>query len=500
MAASAEQHSRVLIVEDELLVATDLQATLEDLGYDVVGTADEGRKALRMVEELQPDLVLMDIQLRGRMDGIEAADAIRRRWQLPVVFLTSYGSAHMRGRAQAAASYGYVLKPFRPRDLNSTLLLAIAQHRSARELFTKDSWLRTVLDSLSDGIVATDREGRVRYMNPSAELLTGWETEEAVGKEIGQIYILRTMTGEMVEKCQLRRAIDSASSQSHQRFILTRKGGQARAIEDAASPIVAGEDLVGAVAIMRDITERIRQEHLEEAERDRLEDEIEKTSEALGQTRAELRALSSHLITAQEEERRRLARELHDDFGQRAAVLAMHANRALEQFRAEPQDTEPLLRIICSEVSELNEGLRGASHRLHPSVLDDLGLVAALRSLVTDFRDDGHDVSFRLPDSLPAVNANTSTALYRIAQEALRNAQKHAPGAPIHLTLGAQDNGLELVIRDAGPGFDVGTMKVGLGLGLLSMQERTRLVHGKMFVTSQPGEGTVVRVCVPLES
>lgn len=500
MAANRDQRSRILIVEDELLVATDLRATLEDLGYDVVGTAESGRTALRMVEELRPDLVLMDIKLRGGMDGVEAAEAIRRRWQLPVVFLTSNGNAQMRGRAQAAAAYGYLLKPFRPRDLNATLLLAIAQHRSARELFTKDSWLRTVLDSLSDGIIATDREGRVRYMNPSAEHLTEWGTEEAIGNDIGQIYILRTMAGEMVEKCQLRKAIDSASSLGNQRFLLTCKGGQTRAIEDAASPIVVGEEVVGAVAIMRDMSERVRQERLEEAEHDRLEDEMQKASEALGQTRAELRALSSHLITAQEEERMRLARELHDDFGQRASVLAMHAYRALEHFRTKPEETETLLQGICDEVSELNQGLREVSHRLHPSVLEDLGLVAALRGLLMDFRGDGNDVSFRLPDSLPAVSPNISTALYRVAQEALRNAQKHAPGAPIHLTLGIHENQLELVVRDAGPGFDLGTLRLGAGLGLLSMQERARLLHGTMFLRSQPGEGTVVRVCIPFDS
>lgn len=492
-----EQRPKVLIAEDELLVAADLRETLENLGYDVVGEAETGPAAIEMAEQFQPDVVLMDIRLRESMDGIEAAGAIRRRWQLPVVFLTSNPNERIRSRAQAAAAYGYLLKPFRPDILNATLLQAIAQHRSARDLFTKDTWLRTVLDSLNDGIIATDREGRVRYMNPSAKELTGCASEEAIGTEIEQLYKLRTVTGETVEKCPLRKALDSALPAGNEHFLLTRQCGETVIIEDAASPIAVGEQVVGAVAIIRDITERVTHERLQEEERDRLKEQMHQADYDLGQTRAELRALSGRLITAHEDERRRLARELHDDFGQRMAILSMQADRAFAKIHLDPQEAADLLHSIREQAANLNQGLREISHRLHPSLLEDLGLIPGLRNLIDSYRAEGAEISFGLPSEIPHPSLDVTVALYRIAQEALRNATKYAPGAPIHLHLGIQNGALRLTIRDNGPGFNTVQARLSGGLGLLSMHERARLVNGSVTFNSKPGEGTVVTVSVP---
>ena len=158
----------------------------------------------------------------------------------------------------------------------------------------------------------------------------------------------------------------------------------------------------------------------------RLEEEVQKATDQLGQTRAELRALSAYLINAQEVERRRLARELHDDFGQRTALLGMRINRAIEHLYKDPKEIGAILENLSGEISQLTLGLREVSHRLHPSILEDLGVVPVLRIKITGFRDDGIDVSFSLPDEIPAMTADAVTALFRISQEALTNTLKHA--------------------------------------------------------------------------
>jgi PAS domain S-box-containing protein len=494
---NGNQRQRVLIVEDESLVAADLRMTVEDLGYEVVGVAATAHGALELAEEFQPELVLMDIQLRGAMDGTAAAETIRRRWQLPVVFLTANANDRTIARARAVGSYGYLLKPFRVQELNATMSLAIEQHRSMRGLFAEGTWLRTVLDSLTDAVIATDSIASVLYLNPSAERLTGWSWTEAYGKAIEELCDLRTIAGGPVERCQLRRTLEAEAPIGRERFLLLSRDGQTTPIEDAASPILNAGQLVGAVAIMQNITERVKQEALREAELDRLEDQVKKASDALGDSRAELRALSAHLITTQELEQRRLARELHDDFGQQAAILGMHLERALDHLGKEPRTTEHLLRKMRDEIFQLSLRLREMSHYLHPPVLEDLGLVAALRSLILGFRNEGEEVSFRLPDEIPTVSLDAATALYRIAQEALKNARKHAPGAPIHVTLANRDGALELVIRDAGPGFDLLQARLSGGLGLLSMHERARLVHGSLLIDSRLGDGTEIAVRVP---
>jgi two-component system CheB/CheR fusion protein len=255
----------------------------------------------------------------------------------------------------------------------------------------------------------------------------------------------------------------------------------------------------GAVAILADIQERIHQELLEIQGRERLEEEVQQTSNELGQTRAELRALAARLMTAEEQERRRLARELHDDLGQRLALLTMRANNALERLQKNPQESEALFQGVLEELSVANREVRELSHGLHPSIIEHLGLPAALRNLVASCRDGGFEVGCWVPDQIPPITLDTATALYRIAQEAIRNAQQHANGAPIHVTLTAQDNSLRLAVLDSGPGFDLGHARVGGGLGLLSMQERARLVNGTLLIKARPGDGTEVSVSVPVE-
>ena len=374
-----------------------------------------------------------------------------------------------------------------------------AVRASARELFVEGAWLRTVLDSLSDGIIAIDTEALVRYLNPAAERLTEWKQPEAIGKPISEVYDLSTMTGRSMEQSQIQKALSAHFIADKQRSLLRSRGGQTTPIEDSAAPILAAGQVEGAVVIVSDVTERLRQERLHEEERDRLEGEIYKASGELGQTHAELRALSAYLINTQEQERKRLARELHDDLGQRMALLKIHANHALDQFHKNPKDIEESLQGIREEISTLNQEIREVSHRLHPSVLEDLGLLAAMRSLIEGFRDEGSDVSFRLPDEMPALTADAATALYRIAQEALRNALKHAPGAPIQLALAVEDSTVQLTVRDDGPGFDLTKVRLGGGLGILSMNERSRLVNGSLILKSRPGDGTAVTVRMPVD-
>ncbi len=375
-----------------------------------------------------------------------------------------------------------------------------AVRASARELFAEGAWLRTLLDSLSDGIIAIDGEAKVSYLSPGAEHLTGWRRPEALGRYIDEIYNLRTMTGQAVEQSQPLKALSVPFKTSKERFLLRSRGGQTTPIEDSSASIVVAGQPEGAVVIFADVTQRLLQEQAQEDERERLEGEVHKASGELGQSRAELRALSAYLINTQEQERKRLARELHDDFGQRMALLSLHTDRALEHLQKSPKEAEELLQRIRAEISTLNQEIRQVSHSLHPSVLEDLGLLAALRSLIDGYRDDGTEVSIKLPDEIPSLTVDATTALYRVAQEALRNILKHAPGAPIQLALAVEDSAVQLTVRDGGPGFDIAKIRLGGGLGILSMNERARLVNGTLRIESSSDNGTTVTVRVPVET
>jgi len=211
----------------------------------------------------------------------------------------------------------------------------------------------------------------------------------------------------------------------------------------------------------------------------------------------EARHLGGRILTAQEDERRRLAREMHDDVTQRLAVLAIDAG--VMQGTGDPTSKREALETIRERLVGLSEDVHALSYRLHPSVIEDLGLVAALKvecnrvarqePIVVEFESDG------IPKKVPM---NAATCLFRIAQEALRNVIRHARAAEVRVTLRPRDGGLELAIRDDGQGF---TDPEGdrTSLGLVSMRERVRLVGGALDLTSQPGVGTAVVAWVPLQ-
>jgi CheY-like chemotaxis protein len=175
---------RIFVVEDEGIVAADLEDRLKSLGYSVAGSAASAEDALSIISDTQPDLVLMDIVLRGEMTGIEAADRIRLTADIPVVFLTSHADTSTLSRACQTEPLGYLLKPFEERDLQVTIELALYRHEAGRKLRRMERWLATTLNSIGDGIVATDNAGRVTFLNPVAEGLTGWSASPSPGPAV----------------------------------------------------------------------------------------------------------------------------------------------------------------------------------------------------------------------------------------------------------------------------------------------------------------------------
>ncbi|MFO0575676.1 MAG: histidine kinase [Polyangia bacterium] len=199
-----------------------------------------------------------------------------------------------------------------------------------------------------------------------------------------------------------------------------------------------------------DISERLAAEQQQERHRRRQKELVRNATTALGETRAELQALSRHLMTAQEEERSRLARELHDDLGQQTALLELEIARLQQLLPAASTEAQRLLASLRARSRVIEDGLRCVSHRLPPSALEDLGLVQALRMLVEEHRRCGRDICLVAPThELPLLPRQTKTALYRIAQEALRNASKHAPRAPVRLVLSASTARPTLLARCA---------------------------------------------------
>jgi two-component system sensor histidine kinase UhpB len=211
-----------------------------------------------------------------------------------------------------------------------------------------------------------------------------------------------------------------------------------------------------------------------------------------------LRDLSGHLIKAQEEERIRIARELHDDFSQRLAAIGLSLSW-LKGHSASDDDTAlEQIRTQEQRLADLTEGIRNLSHDLHPSILNLCGLPQALQQYCSELsKAHSLQIDCRIEESAVPVPPDTALTIYRIVQEATRNVVRHANAsrAEVHLTVVGRS--YLLTIRDNGCGFEPGTRGKQQGLGVISMQERTRLLNGTIAVTSASGRGTLVTVKVP---
>jgi len=222
---------------------------------------------------------------------------------------------------------------------------------------------------------------------------------------------------------------------------------------------------------------------------------VETAARELGRTQEELRGLASSLFTSQEGERRRVARELHDDICQKLAALEISAQQTAHRMTDAPEEALAELERVRSGIAALSDDVRVISHRLHPSVIDDLGLVPALRALVEDFRErEGMIATFAAQAVQDDIPAEIATGLYRIAQEALRNVSKHAGKTHVKVILGGDGGSIRLQVIDAGEGFDV--LEPRSGLGLISMEERARMMGGTFRIESELGEGSRVTVQV----
>lgn len=250
----------ILVVEDETIIAEDLADKLRLLGYDVVAICVSGDQAVAAAERLRPDLVLMDIRIEGPMDGVEAAELIRTRCDLPVIYLTAHADSATLGRAKLTQPFGYILKPFDEQILSIQLELALYKHRAERELRNQREWLRITLSSIADAVLATDTGGRVTFVNPVAASLMRLDTGDAVGKPVAEVLRLVDEQTHLPVEDPVQMVLRDCSpvALSNHSALVTNDGSQVP-VEDAAAPMLDGNgQVIGAVLVFRDVTERRR--------------------------------------------------------------------------------------------------------------------------------------------------------------------------------------------------------------------------------------------------
>jgi PAS domain S-box-containing protein len=323
--------------------------------------------------------------------------------------------------------------------------------------------LAAIVETTDDAIVSTDVNDVITSWNAAAERIFGYTEAEALGRP-GTIVIPPDLVDEQRHVAEQLKTGERIVHFEAKR--LTKQGGEIHTSVTMSPLQDATGALVGAAAISRDITERKRADHA-------------------------LSNVNRRLIEAQEQERRRIARELHDDIGQRLALLNLELTGS--SFESSGDRAR-----LATRVSEIAADIQALSHELHAPRLDLLPMSSNMQRFCEDFATRQQaTVRFdcgELPDQLPS---GVSLGLFRVLQEALHNAAKHSGVREFDVRLWAADGCVHLLIGDGGCGFDVRTANFGDGIGLVSMRERVKLVNGELSIDSQPGRGTSVHARVP---
>ena len=346
------QAYKVLVVEDEGLIAHDIATRLEALGHQVVGTVATAEDAVE--QAAGADVVLMDIRIDGQRDGIAAAQEVRARHHVPVVFLTAHADRATLERAKAADPFGYITKPLGPASLHTSIEMAVYKHRMERQLEEQEAWHRTTLASVADAIVVADPFGRIRTLNRTAEAFCGWTAANALGQRLETVVRLveEDSGNDLGDPAPLAILRDSPVPLDHGLRLISREGREI-AVEGTVAPVrSSSEILLGVVLTLRDVsTRRWEERQLRQAQR----------VEAAGRLAARISTEYASLVQIIRSRTGLLARQLGD---------YSPAQAALEEIReaalAAEQVTEKLAglgarQVAQSEIVSLNAILRRMS-------------------------------------------------------------------------------------------------------------------------------------------
>ena len=338
---------------------------------------------------------------------------------------------------------------------------------------------RQAVDAAPIGMLIVGQDGKIVAANKQVERLFGYSSEKLIGQGADML-VPADFGGLPADDREDSVSAAEASAAIGRDQVGRRQDGTEFPVEVGLSKLKTDSGPYVLASVI-DISEQKRVES------------------QLRESREELRQLTGKILGAQEGERRRIARELHDDFGQNLALLSVEMDLLRQGPRQTPPDYVPRLESMSIRVKQLSSSIHDLSHQLHPMKLDQLGLVAALRGLCKELTQcHGVHIEFLSRREPAPIPPDVALCLYRVAQEALRNVIKHSGAACAEVALVQRDGSICLYVEDAGVGFDTALVAGQGGLGFVSMRERLRHVGGEICIESQPSGGTRIEAIVPL--
>jgi two-component system, cell cycle sensor histidine kinase and response regulator CckA len=490
--------TKVLVVEDERLVALDLQHMLTHLGYDVIGTVASADETIARASTTCPDVVLMDIRIQGARDGIETASLLRERLDVPVLYLTAHADEATIERAKRTTPYGYLTKPFTEAALTSAIEIATFKHQMDRRLRERERWFSTTLRSIGDAVVAVDLKGVVTYLNPEAERLLGIGSAEAVGRPARSLVQLDAPSQPASPLDHVLRSRQSLVVHEAQ---LKGPTGPTRTVSNSVSPVIDDGELLGAVMVFRDVTEEKRLE-----KRVELADRLASLGTMAASVAHEINNPLAIVVASAElllSDLRQLVARLGDEAPERAQLLAMIDTQA---------DTVAASDRIARIVKDMRTLSQAPGVVAHTSELA-AAVAWAVRATAHEFV---HRATVTVEQLAPGARVKLDSArLEQVLVNLLANAAHAIPSGHVAdnrvvVRLRREPGRVVVEVSDTGEGMPAQVLKRlfepffstkglsgGTGLGLSICRGIVTGADGDMEAESQLGKGSVFRFWLP---
>jgi PAS domain S-box-containing protein len=507
--AGASEIPRILVADDNADMRDYVQRLLRD-DYEVQ-TAGDGEGALRIAREKPPDLILADVMM-PRLDGFGLLKALRADETLnsiPVILLSARAGEESRIGGLQSGADDYLVKPFSARELSARVAshLAVARiRRSAAkvertlraEAEIERTRLRAAFTQTYALMVFLTPDGTVIDANRAAFEGVGFTREEVIGRKLWEPWWSQLPKETEILKASVEKAAGGESIREECEYCMA--DGTVRFADRTLTPV---KDETGNVMMIvatgLDMTEAKQL-------RDGLETKVKERTAELEQAEATLRTVTGRLLRAQDEERRRIARELHDSAGQLLAALSMNLIPLEPKLREWNHDLGKSVTDSIFLVDELSRQLRTMSHLLHPPLLDEAGLASALAWYVDGFAERSKiKVEFDYDHKLGRLPVEMETAIFRLVQESLTNVHRHSgsPSAGIRIGRDTAEQSILVEVSDQGRGISGGTIHASgpakPGIGIQGMRERVRQLGGKIEIRSSD-RGTTIMAKFPVRA
>ena len=505
--------STILIVEDEAIVAMDLVMKLQSVGYNTLEVATNYDEAVDAIKTHQPNLVLLDIVIKSKKNGIDIGNYILNHYNIPIIYVTANTNDSIMAQVKKTNPYGFISKPFDSKTLFTTIEIANhkfkyeqglidtreklkelnlelekrvgertrmlkeqnkhlqieveLRNKVESELFVKEQHYKNIIKHLGSGLAVTDNKGIILSPNLALAKMCSCNEANLIGKNISDLFetdVWRKVQSHFTDEDNKLLFIETKLIRRNKAFKWCQLYISATKVYHSHNNFVFSVIDVN----QQKITERL------------LNNEREKRLFTL--------------MEGVEKERKRITLELHDSLGQKLTAAKLTLGALLRNSNIDDAQKEALIESKTIIEESINE-VREISQNLTPSVLEDYGLIAALKRMKDQLSEkEGVDILLILKGAYPGLSMPVETVLYRIAQEALNNALKHAEASEIKITLTTSQEGLSLSISDNGKGFNIKDKMLRNGHGLNNIEDRCSAIKGHCSIDSQINKGTKILI------